>query len=325
MKPNLTVLRITLDGEEKPNYVIQNACESVFGTVDTYYWQKDEKDLTLVNQTILEMVSNKSYDFVWLQIQKSGVIFTDTAKLISSICPCFYWTGDVRADLSDFKRLAPFLIPCFTNMTDVSNLRLSGYKSEYIQTGYDRVWYENLNLPREKGIIFCANHYQSYNFPLVFQRIMVVKALKKEFKEDFSLYGNGWQTVGIQSKGFLNNQQEAVEYNQHKIAINLSHFSYSRYFSDRLLREMSCGALVLSHEYPDYELDFKNNIDILIWKNIPELIEMCKNILSDTNYSEKYGKIAFAGMQNVNKNFTWERVLFDFSNDILPKYLMIKN
>lgn len=296
----MKILRIAMDGEEYPYYTFTKAFESNFDC-KTIWWQQN---LTNINELIIHEVCNNKYDAVFIQIQVGGIITEHTAKVISQHTICFNWTGDVRKDINWFVELGRCgFVTLFTNMTDVNRLRELSVKADYLQVGYDDKYYFPELRPCHNNIVFCANYYPENDFPLTYYRRELVEALKKEFGDKFNLYGGNWQKCNIYAElPFVNNQQEAEIYRTCAIAINCSHFDYSRYSSDRLLREMASGAFVLSHAYKDYNIDFKNNIHFSVWNTIPELIEKCHYYL---NNAEERNQIAKQGSELVENTAKW--------------------
>ncbi len=306
----MNLLRIVLNGEDAPTYTIKKAFERHFDEVDTIWWQDCEYDLPLLNKSIRERIVFKKYDVVFMQIQRSGVIDSETAKCLAENSLVFNWTGDVREDVSDYARIsAEGVITLFTNMTDVEKIRSLGLQADYLQIGYDNAIYHNMGLERNNDIVFCGNYYPNEKFPLSYDRVNTAKALSKEFGESFKLYGNGWEAVGIKSLGWLNNQQEANVYNSCSIAISHSHFDYQQYFSDRLLREMACGALCLSHRYQDVEKDFQDMKHLVCYNDTADLIEKCYHYLG---HREELERIAFLGQFRVSNSFNWDVVVNKF-------------
>lgn len=188
-------------------------------------------------------------DIVFMQIQAEGIINIDTVNHFKE-AKVINWTGDVRHTVPNWMlELAPYCITSFSNMKDVNTMRANGFKSEYLEIGYDPEIYnpvgEKIACPE---IIFMANNYGD-QFPLGKYRAEIVRILSRSF--DFGVYGNGWSTA----KGNINHSQkeEAKYYRSCKIAINCSHFNYPRYSSDRLLRIMGTGAFCLSHKFPDMD------------------------------------------------------------------------
>jgi len=307
----MRILRISMNGEEYPNYTYTKAFNKVFDDVKTIWWEKEPN----INSIIVEEVTKNKYDAVFLQIQGAGIIKNETARIISENSIGFNWTGDVRTNLEWYIELGQNLITCFTNMHDVNVLRSLGLRAEYLQTGYDTSYYVNKNRDRNKSIVFCANYYPHADFPLSNLRKDLIISLKKEFGHSFIFCGDGWNQANlIPEENCVSNSIEAEIYNNCSIAINCSHFNYSRYSSDRLLRELACGAFVLSHNYTDIEQDFDIKKHLDVWDSIPELIQKCHYYLENPKVTKE---LADNGSKYVSENCTWVNRMEDFKNLII--------
>jgi glycosyltransferase involved in cell wall biosynthesis len=309
----MKILRVVLTGEEPPYYTITEAFKKTFDLVDTIYWD-EIKNISEMNGIVRARVQAIKYDAVFMQIQHPSIIEVETARVMSQHALVLNWTGDVRTDIRWYEEIAPYVITLFTNMTDVEKLKQKGFKADYLQCGYDNKYYFQKHQSRFNTIGFCANYYQQADFPLKQYRVDAVTELKKNFPEQFHLYGSGWENVGIKSEGNANNEWEANLYNESLLALSVSHFDYSRYFSDRLLREMACGCCVLSHRFKDCNLEFTEGKHIVYWDNLKQLVEVCQYYLQ---HPEKAIEIGEAAAGYVKENYSWDVFTKNLSNIII--------
>lgn len=298
----MKIFRIVLTGEEPPHYTITNAFKSVFEKVDTLYWD-EFKDIKQMNEIVQARVMAERYDAVFMQIQGGNIISVETAKVLSEHSLVFNWTGDVRSDISWFIEIAPYVITLFTNVTDVNTMKSLGFRSEYLQCGYDDKIYFNENRKRYDNIAFCGNYYPEMQFPLTKDRVETVRLLKTHLPENFNLYGNNWDAASLKSEGIADNKKEALLYNVTSLALSISHFNYSRYFSDRLLREMACGCCVLSHRFKDCELEFTDGKHIVYWDDHKDLLRKIEYYLANPKKARQIGNEA---SEYVKLNYHWE-------------------
>jgi len=70
-----------------------------------------------------------------------------------------------------------------------------------------------------------GGRYSSGGFPLSKFRVDMVEALKARYHHNFGVYGINW---GTGAHSILEQVDEAKYYRNCKVAINLSHFDYSR-------------------------------------------------------------------------------------------------
>lgn len=309
----MKIFRVVLTGEEPPHYTITEAFKKRFEQVDTLYWD-EIKDLNQMNSIVQARVKDIQYDAVFMQIQHPNIISQETARVLSEHTLALNWTGDVRTDITWYKQIAPYVVTLFTNMTDVEKIREIGCRAEYLQTGYDHKYYFRKQLDRLNNIAFCGNYYHAADFPLKQLRINAVTELKKNFPENFNLYGRDWDYIQLVSEGHANNEWEALLYNVSSLALSVSHFDYSRYFSDRLLREMACGCCVLSHRFKDCDLEFVENEHIVYWDTLNELVEKCKYYMAHPDEARKVGD---AAAEYVKENYSWDKFTENLLNIIL--------
>lgn len=204
---------------------------------DVIYWDWSGRNRSF-NPDIRALVDNHKPDLIFLQIQTPGILSVDTAQYLKSKAKVFNWTGDVRTPLPQwFKDLAPHMdSTLFTNMTDVEEMRKAGYRSDYLQIGFPEKIFKPEGIKRQEAeIIFMGNN--NGGFPLSGLRSQMVDLLQKKYGNRFKVFGTNWRGFHAEH----NQEEEAKIYRGAKIAINLSHFDYSRYSSDRLFRLMGTG------------------------------------------------------------------------------------
>jgi len=267
---------------------------------------------------IIQATDNFNPNYVLLHIQSGNVVTDKTLKILSSKTKVINWTGDVRYPLPQhyIETGKQIHLTLFTNMNDVLEIRAQGIMADYLQVGFDDVDFTPVGSTNKyfQPILFLGSNYlDTINFPLSKFRCDMVKLLKQEFNSDFGLYGSGWPN----KDGILTRYaDEAVAYRTCKIAINLSHFDYSRYTSDRMLRIMGSGAFCLTHHYTNIQADFNIGNEIATWKTLDELLEKIKYYLE---HEDERTFIAGNGCSLVRTKYTWH----NFANnlkDLIHKY-----
>lgn len=254
-------------------------------------------------EVALEKFRKFQPDIVFMQIQSPGVVDAEFIKKFSGAL-VINWTGDVRFPIPQwYIDIAPYCVTMFTNMNDVHSLSHMGYNADYLQIGYDPNIY-NPDIPEiiKHDVVFLANNYGDA-FPLSDYRVKIVNALRDEFGEKFALYGNGWEHCN----GNVNGSQylEAAVYRSSKIAISCSHFNYERYFSDRLLRAMGTGVMVLSHHYEGVREDFDASI-LPTFVDVDDMVSQVKWYLENDHERKT---TANGGWLYVSSNFTFKHMI----------------
>lgn len=269
-----------------------------YGDVMYWDWTSAKHDF---NKSLIALVDGFKPDLVFMQVQTPNVISVETAKLLSKETKIVNWTGDVRYPTPQwFIDIGRHIhLTLFTNMHDIEHVRKYGIKADYLQIGVpDKIFKpEGCGHVDAPEIVFFGNNIGG--FPLSHYRADMVRKLRNTYGKRFGCYGINW---GPGIKSITNQEEEASYYRSAKIAINLSHFDYPRYTSDRLLRAMGSGCFVLSHAYQDIEKEFENGKHLQTWSNFTELFEMIDFYLERKDEREK---IAKAGCKHIHANHTW--------------------
>ena len=239
-------------------------------------------------------------DLLFLQTQDTGLNVKELSRLRNQGTYIIHWVGDARHETPNYCfEYAPYVdITCFSNMRDVDNMRSHGYSSRFLQIGYDpEIYYPDPNIGKDIDICFMGNHFG--HFPLSQLRRDMVNELKRTYGDRFKAYG-----VGMRDGNFMSNQKgEADIYRRSKIGINLSHFDYPRYTSDRMFRMLGSGVCVLSHAYNNILDDFKG--ELVVWSDINSLKERIDYHLNDNIYRPV---VANAGHQLALNNYTFSQM-----------------
>lgn len=234
---------------------------------------KEVEDISIQQIKLL-----KSADLVFIQTQNEGITKSDFQYLKSLGAFCINWTGDKRHTTPKYCwDYAPYVdITCFSNMEDVENMRKMGFKSEFMQIGYDNaLYYPDPNVQKDIDICWMGNNYG--HFPLSNLRVEMVRELKRTYGDRFKAFG-----IGCPDGNFMGNQKgEADIYRRSKIAINLSHFDSERYTSDRMFRALGSGCCVLSHAFKGWQNDFLHGHELVIWNDIDHLKQLINECLAD--------------------------------------------
>lgn len=254
------------------------------------------------NQELMIIHKRESPHLYFFQIQHPGILSPSVAEYLTQTAVTINWTGDVRQPLPDwYIYLAPFIdMTLFTNMVDVVKMNRLNLRADYMQIGFPQYIFKKLDRNKIHDIVFMGANNGAY--PLSDFRVRMVKMLKEKYQSDFLLCGNGWGDMyrGVRNVG---QQEENELYNCSKIAINLSHFNYENYSSDRLWRIMGSGAMCLSHHYEGIEDEFVVGQHLDTWKTLEQLEAKISYYLED---SKKREEIAEAGYKFVHENCTWE-------------------
>lgn len=289
-------------GDVPPHFSLQKAFEKYFDCF-TYDWVNiaKTKGLPQTQKAFVELLKEKKPEYCFMQLQNPINMSVSVVREMAKYTKICNWSGDVRQTPEWYKWFEDIgkeiHLTLFSNNTDVDIMRERGVRADYLQVGFDDGWYYKKE--KKEGypeIVFCCNDYGS--FQLSAYRVEVVKALQKEFGERFKIFGSGWEKHGIKTHRIAN-VEESDMCNNCKIAISVSNFRFKRYYSDRLLRIMGCGAFPLSHDFEEMGKDFTEGYDIVTFKNIDQLIDKChyylnhpleRNAIAENAYKTAHSK-----------------------------------
>ena len=189
----MKILHVGLCVQPKPYNGFQQAFIDVVG--EDNYREISTGD-SQVNEKTQYMIAMFKPDILFMQIQAPNIISIETCEYAkNSGCFVINWTGDKRHEVPQWMvDLAPYVnCTSFSNMEDVYKMRALGFKSDFLEIGYDPTIYtpigEALQMPE---IVFMGNNYGRGYFPMSGFRIDMVDFLKNEYGNRFGVYGSGW-------------------------------------------------------------------------------------------------------------------------------------
>jgi spore maturation protein CgeB len=300
-KKDLKILHIGLCATGKPYNGFQQAFID-----NCFQYEEINCGISNVNEEAVRLANQMQPDLIFMQIQTANVIHEKTIRQLKATGAYIVnWTGDVREDIPTWMiELAPHIDnTLFSNMVDVKKMRALGFQSDYLEIGInEKIYTSEGKKIKVEPIVFFGNNYGTGYFPMSEFRIKLVSWLKQVFGSRFGIYGNGYFSA---SGNFSNSQEdEAAAYRGSKMAVNVSHFEYERYSSDRLLRILGSGTLCLAKWYPAIEQDFTDGVHLRVWRTLDELVALCNYYLDERNEKERKA-IAKAGMELSHEKFTF--------------------
>jgi hypothetical protein len=256
-----------------------------------------------ISDVMLYNVNHNNVDVIFLQIQTPDILNINVLKeLKERKIKVFNFSGDVRSPLPHwYLDVAPYCYTLFTNENDINTIKSNGFDCEFFQVGYNECFYNTTgHVIGEAQIVFFGNNYMDC-YPLSNFRYEIVNMLHRVYPDRFKVYGGHWN---IPSRDMNYKQmEEGSIYRGAKLGINISHFNYGRYTSDRLFRIMACGCMCLSHKYTNIDVDFIDGLHLRTWSNENELTTLIDYYL---NHEEERKLIASNGEKLVKEYYTWE-------------------
>ena len=194
------------------------------------------------------------------QFQTHGVISRKFPQVLNDLgCFSIQWSGDVRHPLPDhYVELAPYFdVTSFSNGTDVELIRAKGYRSEFLQIGYDATVYNTEGAGERSGVVFLGNNYGEYKFAESASRRAMVQAMAEAFPDQFTVYGTAWEGVVPPKNcgGYAPEGTDADILRRSLVAVGYDHFHRPGFASDRLLRATACGCATVNQYYEGIEAE----------------------------------------------------------------------
>lgn len=262
-----------------------------------------------MRKMLIKQAEELKPDMIFLQIQGSDILDTETFQRLSELSFTVNYTFDIRhkEQTEWLYALAPVLgLICFSNQRDVDECALRGYENAIVlQSSVDFEMYRPGDHSERTGAVFIGNNFEhtSLQFPLSIDRREMVEFLQKEFPDQFSVYGNNWK--GSQ----LAMQKEEIKlYQSAQIAICQNNFEEESYTSDRIWRVMACGAFCLTKYFKGIENLFTRYEELDWWDTLDELKDKLTHYLTNP---EQTALIASIGHRKVSANHSWSARIKD--------------
>jgi len=244
-----------------------------------------------ITPMIIQAAEEFRPDLAFCQFQAPGLITSKMPDTLRSMgCFTVNWAGDVRHPLPQwYIDLAPhFNVTSFSNMPDVEEVRTLGYRSEFLQIGYDERLYHRQDTGERRGVVFIGNNYGGYKYAESQSRRDLVAALAKAYPNEFTVYGMSWESVCPDQNigGYLREPDDAVPLRSALVAVNWDHFHRPWFASDRLLRGTACGCAMVSQHYEGINVEHPKVVGV---HGIEEAVQAVGMLLRRPDVAEQLG------------------------------------
>jgi hypothetical protein len=301
---------------DHPQRGMQHAFEGVFGRDNVFefdYLAKQREGIRAdhISAQFVEKVDRVQPDWVWMQVQDTGVLSAEAIEDARRRCThaiFTHWTGDCRPSVSPYlSSICRATDLTFTSAAgQVELFRAAGaHLASYLQIGVD--WEQDL-FPtddweppfRVPEIVFCGSYYGS-TFPKgTLEREAAIRALQGAGL-DVGIVGNGWPG-NFPVVGTCGVKEQVHIWRRAKVALNVNHFNdIERYYSDRQLIAMGSGTPTVCHYVPGLEKEFGPE-HCYVYRDEAELVAACRRLLGSPDLARYLGR---AGRQEVIRNHTW--------------------
>lgn len=242
------------------------------------------------NEMLKSVVADFQPNIIWAQIQETSTITPETWQEIRRVFPSLWitmWSGDARDYVPEtLKQIYPYF-DVFYNDTDQVEMYLPflgncQYKFMPIAVDPDEgTDFSHPTPPRVPEIIFIGGNYGHFsNSPFRFE---VMKALSKEFGDQFGVFGHGWPQNEVNWLGSCPVKHQGAYYHQAKVVISVDHIQGILHWSERLIWAMMSGTPVVMEDQrglatQDTIYPF---VSVFEQGNINDCIQKVRDLLSD--------------------------------------------
>lgn len=273
-----------------------------------------------VNEGLLRVAKEFQPDWIWLQLQETGIIKPNTIMQLRSLLPkCVIstWNGDLRPSVGAY--VGATVKAChLTLISNAGQIKLfqdaGAERVRYCQVGLDFIedvqgmpaWNPPFRVP---DVVFCANYYGA-SFPGSGARLSGVRALKSA-GIDIGVVGKGWPS-GTPVMGRCQVKQQYSVYQKAKVVLSINNFNnVELFYSDRHLAALASGTPLVTRYIPGLEKEFYNGVHCLWFHDDSEMTEYIKTLLGDDQERKRIGS---QGRWQAIRNHTWfSRIL-----DLIP-------
>ncbi len=294
-----------MDVPSSTNVFMAKGFEQLGYEVDPYNYRTRFKEL----RTIFNMwkdfelfIKGKNYKLiVFCKTNQLNPQFLEVAKRAG---PTWYWFMDplttARAVIA--AEYAKYATYASATSSEVLELFKEVNKNSFqMIEGYDPDTYFYEDLEKIYDITFIGNATP--------QRVDDIFSLwKKIGYTDIHVFGSGWDAM-TGAKPPVFNEEERRVINQSKIVLNLCH---SNIFSDRIVKSLGCGAIVLSQYCEDINKEFHNIITggdpslLQLWDTPESAHHLINLYLKDKRGLPVITRNNLAGY--MQQNYSWKAV-----------------
>jgi hypothetical protein len=211
-------------------------------SVEEYNYRTKLKELGSegMHKDFMSLINGRKFDLqIYCKVNQMNPVTLDLAKEAG---PTWYWFMDNLGAAKQFSASTYAQNASFTSATasDVAErFGMVNSNAHHIFEGYDPDVYYYEDLKKIHDVIFIGN--------VTIPRIIEINSLRS-VGIDITIFGYGWP-IGMKANGPVVGEDERVEINQSRMVLNLCHDD--TIFSDRVIKSLGCGAMVVSQVCKD--------------------------------------------------------------------------
>ncbi|MBC5992534.1 glycosyltransferase family protein [Pontibacter cellulosilyticus] len=172
-----------------------------------------------------------------------------------------------------------------------------------------------INIQRDNKLILIGNKNKPKAFSLIRRlpgasgREKLVQCLGKAFKDEFKIYGNGWDGF-VGNQGPVDFQDQLEVFRNTWITVSYEHYPDVPYFfSNRLPIALLAGSLFVCHYHQGYDKIFKGQDFIFFFKSNDEAIDVINYVLSlsKEDLIDRSLRARNFALNNYHPNVVWSK------------------
>ncbi len=268
-----------------------------------------------VKNEFLHVVKQKQPDYILLLLEASdfGIETLESVKTISPNTKIIVHFGDDDIHFFTRSRYYSFFVDYYliAQSNYVKFYHKEGFKNAYPFAGVNMSSFKPLNLEKKHDLVFIGQ-------PLPSRVELIRMLIKNNF--NISLFGTGWdkyQEFAEQHKGIPKTEELVKIVNEAKIVLNFTKNQYNvPHYKGRVFETAACKSFQLVDYFSEYKKYFKENKEIVMFKNEKDLLEKIKYYLKNDKEREK---IATASYKKAVKSLDLKKDFIKFFSFTMQK------
>lgn len=245
-----------------------------------------------MEELFISLIEKEKPEYVFINARRDELNF-ETLQKIRSILPAtkiISTSGDDDKDFESLKRYHALFMDCtiIHQIDYLKNYYKEGVKNIYPTLGINTEIFKPMNFKKIYDVVFVGNAIE--------ERVETIRFLINN-KINLKVFGGRWDNYPEFKQfclGYVSPEEMAKVINQTKINLGLSKNKYGQSaFKWRVFEIASCKSFSLIDYFPGYFRFFKNNKEIIMFKNDKELLEKIKYYLKHEREREKIAENSY--------------------------------
>lgn len=286
-----------LNSSVRGDSLYQNYClplKKLFGKVIVFDPLKEtnSKGYKKMEESLILLIEKEKPEYIFINARRDELTLETLEKIrkVSPATKIISVSGDDDKDFEPLKRYYALFMDC-TIIHQIDYLKdyyKEGVKNIYPTLGINTEIFKPMNLKKIYDVVFVGNAIE--------ERVETIRFLIKN-GINLKIFGGRWDNYPEFRKfclGYVSPEEMAKVINQTKINLGLSKNKYGKSaFKWRVFEIASCKSFSLIDYFSEYFRFFKDNKEIIMFKNDKELLEKIKYYLKHEKEREKIAENSY--------------------------------